>query len=131
MIAELERQAGAWEYARRLRRYVRAAKRALGPPQFIWPPHETPLNFLAWAERYVDELDPLQPLPLYPDRRPESAGYGGVSEQTVRTVAGRWLNRDEYVTHKPILEARDPRKERLTDCGTGDAEIGGVAEWGD
>ena len=131
MIAELERQAGAWEYAGRLRRYVRAARRALGSRQFIWPPHQTPLDFLAWAERYVDEIDPLHPVPLHADRTPEGSGYGGISEQTLRKVAGRWLNRDEYVPHKPILEATDPGETRSISSEVSETDETDDNEWED
>jgi hypothetical protein len=131
MIAELERQAGAWEYARRLRRYVRAARRAVGTRQFLWPPGEPPIDFIAWAERYVEELDPLQPVALHPDRTPERPGYGGIPEESVRKVLGRWLNRDEFEPHKPVLEATLPGELQQTTPDEADDDETEGDEWED
>ena len=66
LIHELERQAGAWSRAQLFRRYLRAAKRRWHrrrPRQS----RDRKVEFLAWAEHYVNQLDPLQPEPRDPD----------------------------------------------------------------
>ena len=59
LILELERQAGAWSRAQFLRRYLRAARRALGDRPHTVDLDGTPTDFLSWAEHYVNQLDPL------------------------------------------------------------------------
>jgi hypothetical protein len=61
LIHELERQAGAWFRARLLNRYVRAACRALGSDQIMVKRGEGTVDFFAWAQGYVNQLDPLHP----------------------------------------------------------------------
>ncbi|MEQ1802611.1 MAG: hypothetical protein ABL989_11865 [Gammaproteobacteria bacterium] len=61
LINELERQAGAWFRARLLHRYVRAARRALGQTHIEAQRGDEPVDFFAWAEGYVNQLDPLHP----------------------------------------------------------------------
>lgn len=61
LIHELERQAGAWFRARLLNRYVRAANRALGGNQIMVKRGEETVDFFAWAQSYVHQLDPLHP----------------------------------------------------------------------
>lgn len=60
LIKQLETDAGAWHRARYLRRYVRAARRSLGSEVLRARFREQTVNFLDWAEAYVDQLDPLQ-----------------------------------------------------------------------
>ena len=67
MIHELERQAGAWHRAQYLRRYLRAARRATGPNTITAKLQAESIDFLAWAEHYIDQLDPLNPVPHDPD----------------------------------------------------------------
>ncbi len=68
LIFELERQAGAWSRAQLLRRYLRAARRALGDRPHTVDLHGTsPSNFSRWAEHYVNQLDPLHIEPHDPD----------------------------------------------------------------
>jgi hypothetical protein len=66
LIEELERQAGAWHRARFLRRYLRAAKRALDDRVFTVDLQDQPTDFIRWAEHYVNQLDPLHPEPRDP-----------------------------------------------------------------
>lgn len=61
LINELERQVGAWFRARLLHRYVRAARRALGKSHIEAQRGKEAVDFFAWAEGYVDQLDPLHP----------------------------------------------------------------------
>lgn len=67
LIEELERQAGAWHRARFLRRYLRAAVHVLGDQSLTVDLQGQSIDFLAWAEHYVDQLDPLHPEPRDPD----------------------------------------------------------------
>jgi len=75
LIHELERQAGAWSRARLLRRYLRAARRATAPNGFFLESGEQPIDFLAWAEHYVNQLDPLHPEPHDPDLKYDRTAY--------------------------------------------------------
>jgi hypothetical protein len=59
LIAQLERDAGAWHRARYLRTYVRAARRALDTRALAATFRGRTINYLDWAERYIDQLDPL------------------------------------------------------------------------
>ena len=72
LIELLERQAGAWFRARLLHRYIRAARRVLGDGRILAKRGSEPVDFFAWAQGYVDQLDPLHPAPrnsdLLPDR---------------------------------------------------------------
>jgi hypothetical protein len=106
MIEELERQAGAWHHARRLRQYVRAAKRALGEHNFCWKLQGTPVDFLEWASTYVDEIDPLSPTPRHPDRIPERSYVYSMSDRELAKLIGRWFNHDEYMPHKLLVPAK-------------------------
>jgi len=55
------RQAGAWHRARFLRRYLNAARRALGDQSFTVDLQGQPTDFIRWAEHYVNQVDPLHP----------------------------------------------------------------------
>ncbi len=59
LVEQLERDAGAWHRARYLRRYVRAARRALGSEVLSAVFRTEAVDFLAWAQGYVNQLDPL------------------------------------------------------------------------
>jgi 2,3-bisphosphoglycerate-independent phosphoglycerate mutase len=61
LIHDLERQAGAWFRAKFLHRYVRAAQRALGNEQMTAQRGGETVDFLVWAQGYVDQLNPLHP----------------------------------------------------------------------
>ena len=63
LIHQLEAQVGAWLRARFLRSYLRALKRALGEQTVEASLEKQPVDFLAWAAHYVDQLDPLSPSP--------------------------------------------------------------------
>jgi hypothetical protein len=81
LIDELERQAGAWHRARFLRRYLRAAARALGDDSFTVDLQGQSIDFLAWAEHYVDQLDPLHPEPRDPDLAHQRDSYYRAEEK--------------------------------------------------
>lgn len=67
LIHTLEAQAGAWHRAQYLRRYLRAARRTLGSRTLTVELESQSTDFLAWAERYVNQLDPLHAEPRSPD----------------------------------------------------------------
>ena len=59
LIKQLETDAGAWHRARHLRRYIRAARKALGSTAIRARFRDQHVDYLDWAEAYVDQLDPL------------------------------------------------------------------------
>jgi hypothetical protein len=59
LIKQLETDAGAWHRARYLRRYIQAARRHLDGQSLRAKFREEVIDFLDWAERYVNQLDPL------------------------------------------------------------------------
>jgi hypothetical protein len=61
LVHELERQAGAWHRARMLRAYLQSARRALGDATLYSTLLGEKVDFLDWAEKYVNQLDPLHP----------------------------------------------------------------------
>ena len=75
LVADLERQAGAWHRAQYLRRYLRAARRALGNDTWIVDVQGEPTDLLAWTEHYIDQLDPLTPTPRDPDLQESRQPY--------------------------------------------------------
>jgi hypothetical protein len=83
LIEELERQAGAWHRARFLRRYLRAAKRALDDRLFTVDLQGQPTDFIRWAEHYVNQLDPLHPEPRNPEFAHERSWQYGSEEKRV------------------------------------------------
>ena len=94
-MAELERQAGAWARARMLRRYLRAARRALAPSQTIEVTiGGTTVDFLDWAERYVDQMDPLARAPRIPDQQPDDSNYFRADEESFKASIHRLLGQD-------------------------------------
>ena len=86
LIEALEIQAGAWSRAQALRRYLRAARRALGEETFKVDLQAQRIDFLAWAEHYVNQLDPLHPEPRDPNS-PTNA-----RSNTVPTTSARRKN---------------------------------------
>lgn len=60
LIARLEAEAGVWERAQRLRRYLRAARRALAPGERIEASIEgESVDLLSFGENFANQLDPL------------------------------------------------------------------------
>ena len=102
LIEQLECQAGAWSRAQLLRRYVRAARRALGTAMVTSELAGESVDFLAWAEHYVNQLDPLHPEPRDPDLAHESDfRYGADNEhhaEEQRRLSGHdWEKADKLV----------------------------------
>jgi hypothetical protein len=63
LVAYLETQAGAWFRARSLRAYLRALRRRVPQGLTVKVRDGEPLDFLDWAERYLNAMDPLHQAP--------------------------------------------------------------------
>jgi len=113
LIKQLETDAGAWHRARYLRRYIRAARRRLAgeviPVRYL----ESMIDFLAWADRYVEQLDPLSDTPRSEDFERPSNDYGSDEDKwkkgLARLVGSLWkdawkVGKDYGVSRKD----RDP-----------------------
>lgn len=62
LIARLEAEAGAWERAQRLRRYLRAARRSLpAGARLEVSLQDTRVDLLSFGEEFANQLDPLHP----------------------------------------------------------------------
>ncbi len=103
LVAELERQVGAWYRARLLRRYIRAAKRATGPRPVQAKLQQQSLDFLEWASRYADQLDPLTPVPRNPDQTPQRSLYGE-EEAALKGTLLRLFSTDSHLARKLAFE---------------------------
>jgi hypothetical protein len=91
-VAELERQTGAWARARLFRRYLRAARRALASGETLTVSIDgTSVDFLDWAERYVDQMDPLTQAPRNPDLQPNDSHYYRAEEEAFNASIRRLL----------------------------------------
>jgi hypothetical protein len=87
LIKQLETDAGAWHRARYLRRYLRAARRSLTGEALSVRYLGTIIDFLAWADRYVEQLDPLIEAPRVEDFERPSNDYGSDDEKWKRGLA--------------------------------------------
>jgi hypothetical protein len=84
LIEELERQAGAWLRATILQRYLRALRRAAGDGRVRGTLGEKKVDFLRWAEQYVDQLNPLSTTPRNPDQQREHSVYWKADEEALK-----------------------------------------------
>ena len=102
----LQRQAGAWFLARVLRRYVSALRRATSrqPSQGNLPGRS--IDFLRWADRYIEQLDPLSPTPHDPDLIEERPSYQRTGESTLEALT-RLLGQEWHEAWKPAHHAED------------------------
>ena len=91
---ELERQAGAWHRARFLRRYLRAAKRAVSDRKISARFLDEQIDFIAWAESYVEQLDPLTVTPRNLELDVSSSYHTPTEQQLeamlLRLTGGEW-----------------------------------------
>ena len=94
LIADLERQAGAWYRARFLRRYVHAASRALGGSRIEAKFRDQSVDFLDWAAAYADQLDPLSETARNPDQLPEPDRYCRSDEEALKKTLLRLFGFD-------------------------------------
>ena len=65
---------------------MRALKRNLGEQNIEGSLDKQPVDFPAWAEHYVDQLDPLSPTPHDADLIDESLRQYGNDEDTRQTL---------------------------------------------
>ena len=103
LVAELERQVGAWYRARLLRTYIRAAKRATGPRPVQVKLQQQSVDFLEWASSYADQLDPLSPVPRNPDQTPQRSLYGE-EEAALKGTLLRLFSTDAHLARKLAIE---------------------------
>jgi hypothetical protein len=91
LITQLETDAGAWHRARYLRRYIQAARRMLGQESIRARFRKESVDFLSWAEGYVDQLDPLGAQPRSEDFESRPSGYAGNDLERMKASFGRLL----------------------------------------
>jgi len=111
-ICELEHQAGAWHRAQFLRRYIRAARRALGADSITLELHGQPTDFLAWAEQYIDQLDPLSAADHDSDLTPERSYYSDSDRDRLqgelRRLSGHTWERASKLVAEPTESNDEP-----------------------
>lgn len=117
LIAGLEAESGAWERAQRLRRYVRAARRALSPGARIEAKLEgEPIDLLALGETFANQLDPLHPAqrggPLFDGKDPYATGFTYESDDAklrnfvARVLGGKWRHAPKRLAAEPDASGR-------------------------
>jgi hypothetical protein len=109
LIHELESQAGAWLRARTLRSYLRALRRAMADQRLEAKRGDDTVDFLEWAEHYVDQLDPLSSTPHDEDLMPDRSSYYSpvdkdVNETLGRLLGGKWHKAFKISPPKPASE---------------------------
>jgi hypothetical protein len=107
LVHELEAQAGAWFRAKLLRFYIRAMRREIDDVRLEAKLQDRPVDFIAWAEHYVDQLDPLRKTPHDPDLEEDRPMYRTVGDE-VKEAASRMMG----------LEWQTAWKLRNPDSGT-------------
>jgi hypothetical protein len=115
LIADLERQAGAWYRARFLRRYVHAARRAMGGNRIEAKFRDQSVDFLDWAIAYVDQLDPLLETARNPDQLPEPTHYYHSDEDALKKTLLRLFGFDgrtpSKLTHQSQANGQEDADE--------------------
>jgi len=104
LVHELERQAGVWHYARILRSYTRAARRTVGDQRLEAKLLDRKVDFLDWADAYIDQLDPLRVAARNPVVAGKSFSYYVSLEQKVgsllfRLLGGEWQSTPKLRSH--------------------------------
>jgi hypothetical protein len=111
LIHELERQAGAWYRARLLQRYLRMFRRTIGAGAITGKLRDKKVDFLLWAEQYVDQLNPLSSTPDNPDQQHHGSGYWNSGEREPKDFFIRFFGFDAI--QPPKLSAlRDQAQSR-------------------
>jgi hypothetical protein len=87
LIKQLETDAGAYHRARYLRRYIRAARRRVAGSTIDASYLSSTIDYLAWAERYVEQLDPLSSAPRVEDFERPTNEYGSDDDKWKKGVA--------------------------------------------
>jgi hypothetical protein len=80
LAAYLETQAGAWFRVRMLRTYLRSLRRRVPNGFQVKVREGEPLNFLDWAERYVNAMDPLHEAPRIEEFKREDYNWRATEE---------------------------------------------------
>jgi hypothetical protein len=94
LIKQLETDAGAWHRARYLRRYVHAARKRLGAQGLPASFRNKTVDFLKWADEYINQLDPLEPAARTREFREGSTGYYHNDLESMKNAFGRLLGSD-------------------------------------
>jgi hypothetical protein len=109
LIAELERQAGAWYRAKLLQRYLRALRGTAGEGRALGTLGDQKVDFLVWAEQYVKQLNPLSMTPRNPDQQQERSNYWHAEENDLKKLLFRLFGCDGQLPWK--LTAPAPAAE--------------------
>ena len=80
LVTYLETQAGAWFRARSLRAYLRALRRRVPHGLQVKVRDGEPLDFLEWAERYINAMDPLHEAPRIEEFEREDYSWRAAEE---------------------------------------------------
>jgi hypothetical protein len=114
LVSQFEADAGAWERAQRLRRYLRAARRALGPGSHIRASiKDEKIDLLELGAAFANQLDPLHPESRTPNLFNQRDVYGtGVSyasdDSNLRSFLSRILGGDWSKTAKYFSKKAEP-----------------------
>jgi hypothetical protein len=125
LIHELEAQAGAWARAKLLRTYIRTLRRTIGEEKLEARLLGARVDFVAWAERYVDQLDPLTKTPHDPDLEDDDRSYRSVGDD-VEEALSRLLGQKWQTTWKIHARAagQSTAREKVLDEGEDDSDEG-------
>jgi hypothetical protein len=115
LVEELERQAFSWHRARLLRRYLSAAQRAVGDRSIRASMQTRSIDFLAWCESYVDQLDPLSPTPYNEDQRWRGRLHGE-DEERAKAFMRRYAGLESKAAWKLVSDEANcgEKPEKLT-----------------
>ena len=113
LIKQLETDAGAWHRARYLRRYIHALRRRVTGSIVEASYLNTTLDYLAWAERYVDQLDPLSPALRLEDFERPTSEFGSEDEKWKKGVARLlgvpWKEAWKFGKDYAVQQRKDPQ----------------------
>ncbi len=115
LIEELERQAGAWIRARSLQRYLRALRRTVGEARIQGTLGNDKVDFLLWAEKYVDQLDPLSSTPRNPVQQRERSPYWNSEEQDLKHLLSRFFGCERSLPWKLACQSCPETAEKGED----------------
>lgn len=99
LISQLEMQAGAWFRARMLRTYVRALRRHGSLNVAV---NGKPFDFVGWAERYINAMDPLHDAARVPELSRDERGWRAVDpfkEELSRLSGHDWVKSLKFATN--------------------------------
>jgi hypothetical protein len=105
LIEELERQAGAWFRAKLLRRYLRAMRRTVDGGRVEGNMGDKIVDFLLWAEEYLDQLNPLSFAPRNPNHQRDHSPYWKSDEEALKKLLLRIFGCDERLPWKVTPES--------------------------